>query len=178
MSEASNLNPPSKLCARLAIEGMPVYAIARAVQLEGEEVRDILKQALDTGVIGEMPRDDWPGASRWSARQPAFSARLDPEEIHVACARVFKTTKSETVLLSTLLRRPQCSKQTLHNAQQGTGADGGTDIKIVDVFICKLRKKLKWHDITIKTLHQYGYFLEPEDRAKTLHLLGLSEETA
>lgn len=38
--------------------------------------------------------------------------------------------------------------------------------KILDVWLCRLRRKLRAHDIEIQTIWGRGWYMEPEDRAK------------
>jgi DNA-binding winged helix-turn-helix (wHTH) protein len=71
-----------------------------------------------------------------------------------------------------LLKRDEADKDTLHYVIETQRAlrrsrlnnSETTDPKMVDVVICKLRKKLKPLGINIKTLWGRGYYLNEESR--------------
>ena len=56
----TTLYTPALLAARLADEGVPICAIARALKIPSDDVRETLQDALGEGVIVEYPREDWP----------------------------------------------------------------------------------------------------------------------
>lgn len=45
------------------------------------------------------------------------------------------------------------------------------EMKILDVFVCKIRKKLKPFDVSIETQWGEGYFIKPEGKKKVEELL-------
>ena len=71
-----------------------------------------------------------------------------------------------------LLKREEADKETLHfvietqRALRRTRPDSveSTDVKMVDVVICKLRKKLKLVNAKIDTLWGHGYYLDEKSR--------------
>lgn len=165
------------VAVRLADEGIPVRAIARATALPSEEVYQALRNAIARGSIVEMPRDDWPPGSSRNARS-AFTGTILEQEQHLksACARFFKASPLEAAMLATMLRRNEVTKEQLHAVveQNRPGANENreqTDPKIVDVMICKLRKKLRVHDLEIKTMWGMGYLMSPSHREKATQLL-------
>lgn len=70
-------------------------------------------------------------------------------------------TPSETTVLNVLLKRSIASKDAIHTVLYGDDPDGGPDLKIVDVFICKLRDKLGPFGIEIISKRGDGYRLSP-----------------
>ncbi len=55
----------------------------------------------------------------------------------------WKLAAREAQLLNLMLAaRETATKQSLHTALYADDPDGGPDLKIIDVFACKLRKKL------------------------------------
>jgi len=72
----------------------------------------------------------------------------------------WKLTAVEARLLSSLARGGLCTKEGLLNSVYYDRADDAPEIKIIDVFICKLRKKLALVDVTIATVWGQGYRLE------------------
>jgi hypothetical protein len=163
------------IATRLADEGVPVRAIARCLKVPGEELYTALKEAIDEGVIVELPKDDWPPGSTRRNRNLLSGTPLDSDDaLKFSCARVFKATRLETVVLSVLVRRNEATKQQIHHAieqnRPGEGAEE-TDVKMVDVVICKLRRKLKEYNLKIDTVWGTGYLMPADDRARAIELL-------
>jgi two-component system, cell cycle response regulator CtrA len=63
----------------------------------------------------------------------------------------FSFTKSEATIFRVLLANRAPRPEALMNALFSTDVDEAPDEKILDVWICKMRKKLKPHGIEIKT---------------------------
>lgn len=76
-------------------------------------------------------------------------------------------TGKEALMFAALVARGEASKQALMDALYSDKPDGDEpEIKIVDVFICKLRKKLRPYGIEIQTIWGRGYALPDEVRAR------------
>lgn len=162
---------------RLADEGVPIRAIVRSLMLPYEEVREILNEASARGMIVAIPRDEWPPGTRRDERQPD-TVPLEFEDAHMTmlAMRTFTLTPAEAKIFVVLLRRPEVTKGTLHSAiERDNNTEEPSQIKIVDVFICKLRKKLP-EAIVIKTIWGRGYFITPEGKAEAFKLLGMKNE--
>ena len=72
----------------------------------------------------------------------------------------FSLTKHERVMLGAMYNRPGeiITKESFIDIMYGMRAEAEIpQPKIVDVFICKLRKKLAIHDIPIETVWGVGY---------------------
>jgi hypothetical protein len=169
--------PYDLIAARLAHEGVPVSAIARALARPSSDVRDCLEYHLEIGGITEMPVSDWPPTARRADRLPAFLQK-EPEKIQLlSCQRVLKLTPLEAGFILVLLKRDEADKDTLHyvietqrNMRRADNPEA-TDRKMVDVIICKLRRKLAKFNVEIKTIWGRGYFINEEGRQKLEHLL-------
>jgi hypothetical protein len=158
-----------KVSANAANEGIPVAAIARIVQTPLDEVYALLKDQKSRGVIAELPRADWPPGTRTSDRLPALSLPND-DDLAFLCTKTFKLTGLEAGFLVVLLKHGQVEKSRLHNIveqkratrQSQPSSQEATDPKMVDVMICKLRKKLKAvdKDLKIETIWGGGYYIE------------------
>jgi two-component system cell cycle response regulator CtrA len=83
----------------------------------------------------------------------------------------WRLTGSEVRVFGVLLKRSLTTKDAVMAALYRDDGKDEPDIKIVDVFICKMRAKLKPFGIEIKTVWGRGYALTDESRAK---LKGLS----
>lgn len=180
-------NNHAMLANRCAIEGVPVGAIARIIQQPFGIVHDSLKAALAQGVIFDIPRADWPPSQKRDEREPTSSrqgAGPTLEEIEFACTQTFRLTPLETAFILVLLQVQFASKEKLHGViehQRGTRVMRpdkleSTDPKMVDVMICKLRKKLrdKTNANVIETSWGKGYFIEPAMKETILNLIGVS----
>jgi hypothetical protein len=173
--EQENPSPIEDVAVRLADEGMPVRAIARATHLRSDQVYEALRDAITRGVIVEMPRDDWPAGSIRALRNPFSDTPFEQEDaLKIACARFFKATPLEAAMLVVLLKRNEVTKDQLHTVieqnRRGEGREA-TDPKMVDVLICKLRKKLRVHEIEITTMWGMGYLITPEHRDLVVRML-------
>lgn len=176
---APTITPPdpasSVIAVRLADEGIPVRAIARATRLQSEDVYTILRDALASGQIVELPKDDWPPGSRRNERT-AFNGTPfeDDDTLKFACALFFKVTRLEAAILGVLIKRNEVTKAQLHLViEQNRPSEGReeTDPKMVDVVICHLRKKLNPSKLVIKTVWGIGYLMPPADRDRCIKML-------
>jgi hypothetical protein len=158
---------------RMANEGVPLRAIARVTKQASEDVRSVLYSAKSTGLIVDIPRDDWPAGALGDRHKTDFPPKLDDEEVIYNCIRLFKVTRLQACLLAVLLKRNEVSKDTMHKIIEARRKPNKeeTDPKMVDVVICHLRKRLKPFKITITTLWACGYFCDIEHRKKAMRLL-------
>ena len=163
------------IAVRLADEGVPVRAIARAIQQSSEDVRDALHNAIDLGQIVGMPRDDWPINVLRENRIPDTlgNRRVDDEKTIFNIARLFKVTKLQAALFAVLIKRTEVLKDTLHQVIESRRKPNKeeTDPKMVDVVVCHLRQRLVPFGIEIATQWASGYFMTLEMRKKANLLL-------
>ncbi len=87
----------------------------------------------------------------------------------------WQLTGSEARVLGVLLNRESASKEAIMAALYRDDGKDEAEIKIVDVFLCKLRRKLKPFDITIDTIWGQGYALSPAMKEK---IKGMLKQTA
>lgn len=150
----------------LAHEGVPVRAMARAFKRHVEPIRDCIRFAIARGDITQMPRDDWPPTSNPKDRAPNGDRPMPTGELSAILGHIYKLTSKEADILTVLVRKPgPQTKEAILNFVYGTGPGDVPEVKIVDVFICKVRKKLKKHGIAVATIWGQGYTLENDDRA-------------
>jgi Transcriptional regulatory protein, C terminal len=179
VEEPSPQLPPdttlTAVAVRLADEGIPVRAIARALHIPSSDIYDMLRDARELGHLIDLPKDDWPPGSARDARVVFAGTSLEQEEdLRIACAKVFKATPLEAAMLARMLRREQVTKEQLHcvvEQNRATQGQGATDPKIVDVLICKLRKKLRPYELSIETMWGIGYLVPPADRDRAVKTL-------
>ena len=165
--------PYAAIASRLAIEGVPIRAIARALARSSEDVRDTLRYHLDIGTITEMTKEDWAPAGRRADRLPSFLKHEAEPSLVLGLQHLFKLTPLEASFMLVFLKRDEVDKGTLHYVietqralrKSRPDATETTDPKMVDVIICKLRGKFKPHKIIIHTLWGAGYYLDDTSRS-------------
>lgn len=86
------------------------------------------------------------------------------------CPPQFLLTRAEASLFGLLLKNPLVTKEFAISALYLHKQDEA-EIKIVDVFICKIRKKLKAWSVEIETVWGQGYRLTAESRVVAEKLL-------
>lgn len=75
----------------------------------------------------------------------------------------WKLPPSEALVFACLAARDMASRDMIHHALYSARMEDA-DPKVVDVFICKMRKKLERFGVSIETVWGDGYFLP--DRAR------------
>lgn len=164
--------PPlySHLIVTSANEGLPMAAIARVLSVPFADVELTLKEAVDDGRLVALPRADWPIGVRVQDHLPS-APRLSKDQIELAASTVFHLTKLEAGFLGALLQYDHTEKEKLYGIaeqqrrtrQTRVLSDDPTDPRIVDVMICKLRKKLRTYnpEFIIGTTWGRGYSIDP-----------------
>lgn len=168
---------------RAAIEGVPVAAISRIFLQDIGETYVVLNYLHSVGTIAEVPRADWPPGTRRNDRLPQYDTKGKPLDVQFIAQRALKLTKLEAGFMAALLRCDHADKSMLHGIieeqrlqrQQRPNKTEATDPKMVDVMICKLRKKMKDFDPKfagcIKTVWSGGYYIDPPIKAAILAVL-------
>lgn len=92
----------------------------------------------------------------------------------------FGLTPQETKLFGFLLQRDLITKEAAMVVLYGGRPDGddAVELQIVDVFVCKIRGKLKRFGISIETVWGQGYRLTAEAKAAATALLPKTSEAA
>jgi hypothetical protein len=154
--------PPIELAIKLADEGVPLRAIARAVDVPSEEVRDCLSQARANGRLLSLPREDWPPGFPRDERALQLSRLVvkDREAMVRAVGRLFDLTATETRVLLALVQSSMVARLRADMNNQA-----------MNVHVHWLRKKLAKHNIGIETVRSYGYQLSPANRQAVTALI-------
>jgi Transcriptional regulatory protein, C terminal len=147
---------------RLADEGVPLRAIARASNIPSDDLRLHLQEAQMEGRLLSLPRDDWPpGFPRdQRALQLSRMASENRDVLFIAVQQTFRLWLSEVPLLLSLVQHAQMSKKRSDMAE-----------KTVDVHICRMRKQLQPFEVKIKTLWGYGYQMTVDHRRRTMDII-------
>jgi Transcriptional regulatory protein, C terminal len=154
--------PTVDFAVRLADEGVPLRAIARATKIPSDDIRDVLFEAQRAGRLLELPRDDWPPGFPRDQRALQLSRMVveNKDALFIAVQQIFRLWQSEVPLLLALVQHDAMSKKRETMAE-----------KTVDVHVCRMRKKLQPFEIVIRTVWGYGYQLSVEHRRKTMDLI-------
>jgi DNA-binding response OmpR family regulator len=92
---------------------------------------------------------------------------------HIEVPLQFGLTRHEAGALGAIMARPIAFKSTIMAAIYADKvADDETPMeKIIDVFVCKLRKKLDPFGISVETVWGQGYKMSAENKQKILDLM-------
>lgn len=142
---------------RLLAEGVPVRALSRALIMPLGDVQQIASNAQTAGQLMQKPMDDWqPGP-------PPPDKPYDTQEVDGLAVQLGRTgfTPAESKMLALLATYGFVDRSTLHRSIH-TQAEN----KIVDVYICKIRRKLSIHGtpVTIETQWGTGYWMDEASR--------------
>ena len=83
----------------------------------------------------------------------------------------FLLTRAETVIFGLLLKNSLVRKEMAMSAIYAHLPDEEPEIKIVDVWVCKMRRKLRPYGIEIQTQWGQGYFISAEGKRAARRLL-------
>jgi hypothetical protein len=154
--------PAVDFAIRLADEGVPLRAIARATKIPSEELRTALEEARDDGRLIELPRDDWPPGFPRDQRALQLSRMLseDQNALVFSVQKIFHFSPAEAALLLALVQNVQVSKTRNDMAY-----------KSIDVYICRMRRALEPFEVEIRTLWGYGYQIPMLHRRKIMEMI-------
>lgn len=79
---------------------------------------------------------------------------------------------AEVDIFAMLMRREVCSKTLLMDAIYGGRPGDAPEDRIIDVYICRMRRKLEPFGINIVTVTRRGWSLPADERAKVYRMLG------
>jgi hypothetical protein len=177
---AQSLDPTEvipDIAIRLADEGVPLRAIARAIKMSSDLLRERLQIALDAGELFDLPRDDWfPGFSRdqralhqRALHQRALHQRAlrlshlalqNRAALNIAMQQILSLTPTQAEFLLALLQNSSVPK---------THFDLAT--KTIDVHMYWLRQRMLRFGIVVETVWGYGYQMRPNDRRKVMDMI-------
>lgn len=171
-----------------ARHGIAISTIARAMAIPAVRVEGMCIRAHANGELQMMPptTPDDPRHALLS-ELTNLRAQLDDaqEEIrsltknHDSASEQFvgvaRLTKKEAVVAATLAKHGRASKASIYHALYGgLSDDEQREPKIVDVFICKVRKKLAPLGIQIDTQWGVGWTLDGKNLMKLRNLAGVT----
>jgi hypothetical protein len=158
-----------EIAVRLADEGVPVCAIARAVSVPSERLREQLHAAQNDGRLITLPKEDWPiGFPRdQRALQLSRMVDVDRKAVMLVLQQAFGLTVTEAAVLMALIQNATVPKTRL-----------GMSAKSCDVHVCRIRRRLRPFGIRVETIWGVGHRLAKDDRRKILDHLDQLEGAA
>jgi DNA-binding response OmpR family regulator len=158
----SNPLPVEAIAVRLADEGVPLRAIARATNTPSDQIREQLHAAKDTGQLVDLPKEDWPPGFPRDQRALQLSRMVveDKEAVTLSLQQIFRLTATEVSLLMMLLQNPSVPKVRINMVH-----------RTIDVHICNIRRRLNPFHISIDTIWGYGYQFTADARRRVMELI-------
>lgn len=166
------------IIVRFAQYGISIETIARAMARPTLQVEATCRRAIECGAMQMMPPQTPADArspllvelvhlrAQLSDAQALLRERNEPATA-MGLAGIARLTPNESKIAGFLAARGRVSKaQLFHHLFGHRLADDQPEPKIIDVFICKVRAKLKPHGIEIKTIWGSGYEMTPGNVAK------------
>jgi hypothetical protein len=149
------MEPSLDVAVRLADEGVPIAAIARAVKVSSSDLREQLTHAQQDGRLLELPRDDWPPGFPRDQRALQLS-RLAIENrgaLQVAVQETFGLTPSQARILLLLIQNSALCREVI-------------DLNSLSVQVYFMRQKLQAFGLEVLSIRGYGYQLSSADQQK------------
>lgn len=160
--DLASTTSPFSIAVRLADEGVPMRAIARATSIPSTELYETLTIARMEGRLLSLPRDDWPPGCPRDQRSLQL-ARLvveNHDSLIIAIQELFELAPLPAKLMLLLVQHEQVPHARIDVAHKSFG-----------VHVCKMRQRLFSHGLKIKTLWGYGYKLSAEHRSKAMEMI-------
>ena len=157
-----NPDTPDAIAIRLADEGVPLRAIARATHIPSTRLYQTLVEARMQGRLLCLPRDDWPPGCPRDQRELQLSRMMtrDHDTLILAVRKLFALPPRPAGLLLLLVQHEQVSHERT-----------GISRRVCSVYICQIRRRLAEHGLRIRTLWGYGYQLSQAHRRKAMELI-------
>jgi len=160
-----------------ARQSVAIDTITRALVLQPGQAAGLCRRAHSDGELLMIPPELPADAPRAAAVEIVhLRERLEDTEAQVRefqkvesgiadkLVRVASLTVYEAIVVSVLMQHEKASKSRLYNALYGHILNSGPEPKIVDIFICKIRKKFAPHKIEIGTIWGWGYEMKRPDK--------------
>lgn len=171
-----------------ARQGISIATMARAMAIPSDRVEGMCRRAHAADELQMMPPatpDDPRHAllveltnlrAQLDIAQATIHEMTDAKEVGVdTYTGVARLTRKEAVVVAAIAKYGRATKSAIYHALYGD-MDEPREPKIVDVFVCKVRKKLRTVGVEIDTIWGTGYTMSPENVARLKELAGLAGE--
>lgn len=168
----------SDIVTMFAHQGVAVSTIARAMAIPTERVDGMCRRAIEHGTLAMMPPAT-PADTRHALLSEVTNLRAKLDDAQAMLresaqktkfhpyAGVLGMTRKEAGVIAAIARHGQATKSAIYNAiYNDVSDDDVVEPKIIDVFICKARKKLKRGSIAVHTIWGVGYGMSADSIEK------------
>lgn len=144
--------------------GIPLETLARATAIPVDQVQVICMRAIEDGDLQIVPPrkpEAWRSSMMAELTNQRMMVTTLQEEVRALRGAgasdveryvgVAKLSESEAALVCAVAKHGRISKTRLYNALYALDPEGGPEPKILDVLLCKARKKLKPYGVEIVT---------------------------
>lgn len=177
----------SGIAVSFAQQGVAMDTIARSLVAPREQVEHAIRTAFNSGVIAALPP-----ATSGDIRSAMHSELINLRAQLAACKDLIREladkksegvadfhgvaglTRKEATVVNALLVHGRLSRERIyHECYGGFDASDMPEPKIVDVFICKIRKKLAPHNVSIQNMWGFGFEMTGDNKERMRALAGL-----
>lgn len=168
---ASARGPRNELfMIRMAAEGIPISAIARVAEVTPALARVTIQGAKARGHIAQMPPEEW--ANPLKIERSSRDLASDELTALADSLRPLKLTATEALIAAALMLNGLLTRSELKAV---ACPNQSVQPKIVDVYVCKMRKKLQPYGAAVETLWGRGYRMDDVSRLKLMAAVGKLE---
>jgi hypothetical protein len=150
------------IAVRLADEGVPLRAIARATGTPSTKVYATLIEAKQDGRLLELPRDDWPPGCPRDQRALQLSRLVTENKpmLLLAVQGLFGITRTQARIVLLMVQHELVPRERV-----------GLSTTCFNVHVTYVRRALVKFGLKVQTLWGYGYQLSPEHRREAMDLI-------
>lgn len=158
--------------------GVATDVIGRAIAVQSDRVETVCRRAVENGTLSMMPPKT-PADLRGALSTEVVHLRERVDELESLVREMNAETGDEELLIDfnphlttterkivgLLMKFSRLSKTRIFESLYGNRPNDAPEPKIVDVLVCKIRKKFAQTNlgVAIKTIWGFGYAIEPED---------------
>lgn len=109
-------------------------------------------------------------------RVAELEALLGASEEDTVRLRALGLTKTSSLVLGIILKRPVASREAIYVAIYGARPDCDQPlIDTLDVYATRIRQILRGINVELKTAHNIGWYIKPEEKKIVRDYLGITE---
>jgi hypothetical protein len=176
MAQRYTYHPTPDVVVMFARQGVALATIARALAIPVDRVEGVCRRARERGDVVMIPPVH-PNDARAALLSELTNVRAQLDDAQATIRElsaeaqtdkytgVCGMTRSEGAIAALLVKQGRASKPGIFAMLYGMSLEQ-PEPKIIDVFVCKMRRKLKPAGIAIGTLWSSGYEMSQEHRLK------------
>jgi DNA-binding response OmpR family regulator len=91
---------------------------------------------------------------------------IDGKQLDGCYGILFGLTRTEGLIMNVLMQKPFVTRQAAMQFMYSMRIDDEPEAKIIDVYLCKIRQKLRKFGINVETNWGQGYMITPANKMK------------